>query len=290
MTQATTITREPQVFDPRPDIRLIAADMDGTLLDDSDELNENLFPLVRELTRRGITFCPASGRQYFNLLERFSEVADELVFISDNGAYVARRGQEVSSDCLAIESVAPLVAAIRGLEHLGVDGGAVVCGKRSAYIERHDPRFFNEVSRYNARLQVVDNLEDLHTSGDEILKVSAFDFGSAEHATAPALAAFRDQHQVVVSGTHWVDVLNQSANKGAGVRQLQAALGVTRDQTMVFGDFLNDLEMMDAATYSFAMDNAHPQLLDRARYAAPRNTENGVVRTISSVLGLPWSH
>jgi hydroxymethylpyrimidine pyrophosphatase-like HAD family hydrolase len=57
---------------------------------------------------------------------------------------------------------------------------------------------------------------------------------------------------------------------------------------MVFGDFLNDLEMMGAADYSFAMDNAHPLLRERARYIAPPNSENGVVRTISSVLGLPW--
>jgi hydroxymethylpyrimidine pyrophosphatase-like HAD family hydrolase len=94
----------------------------------------------------------------------------------------------------------------------------------------------------------------------------------------------------VVSGEHWVDVMNPATNKGAGIRSIQRALGITPAQTMVFGDFLNDLEMMDAADYSFAMHNAHPVLRERARYVAPPNTENGVVRTISSVLGLPWVH
>ena len=56
---------------------------------------------------------------------------------------------------------------------------------------------------------------------------------------------------------------------------------------MVFGDFLNDLEMMDTADYSFAMDNAHPKLRARARFVAPSNNDNGVVRTIASVLDLP---
>jgi hydroxymethylpyrimidine pyrophosphatase-like HAD family hydrolase len=93
----------------------------------------------------------------------------------------------------------------------------------------------------------------------------------------------------VVSGRHWVDVMNLSANKGEGIRHLQQALGITAAQTMVFGDFLNDLEMMDAAEYSFAMENAHPELRARARYLAPSNAENGVVRTISSVLGLAWT-
>ena len=55
---------------------------------------------------------------------------------------------------------------------------------------------------------------------------------------------------------------------------------------MVFGDYLNDLEMMDEAAYSFAMANAHPLLKAHAKFLAPGNTENGVVRTIRSVLGI----
>jgi hypothetical protein len=83
-----------------------------------------------------------------------------------------------------------------------------------------------------------------------------------------------------------VDVLSPTANKGRAVRRLQEELGVTPDQTMVFGDFLNDLEMMDAATWSFAVANAHPLLKARARFVAPANNANGVVRTVRAVLGL----
>ena len=261
--------------------------MDGTLLDDDNELHAHLWPLVHELSRRGIVFCPASGRQYDNLLERFREVADEVVFIAENGTYVVSRGREISSDCLGLDVVGRLVAALRALARSGVDVGVVICGKHSAYIERGDERFRAEVDKYYARLLVVDDL--LAVTDDDVLKIAVFDFGSAERTTAPALESFRATHQVVVSGEHWVDVMNLTANKGEGIRQLQRALGITRAQTMVFGDFLNDLEMMDAADYSFAMDNAHPALRERARYLAPSNSENGVVRTISSVLGLEWS-
>jgi len=278
---------EPPTFDVRPDIRLIAADLDGTLLDDDDELHEHLWPLVRELSRRGIVFCPASGRQYFNLLELFADVADAVVFVAENGTFVVRRGQEISSDCLAGEVVERLVVAARALTARGVDAGVVVCGKRSAYIERADGAFRAVVDKYYARLEVVDDLAA--ATGDDVLKVAVFTFGSAADEVAPALDAFRATHQVVVSGEHWVDVMSTGANKGAGIRQLQQSLGITRAQTMVFGDFLNDLEMMDAADYSFAMANAHPELRARARYLAPPNSENGVVRTISSVLGLDWS-
>jgi Cof subfamily protein (haloacid dehalogenase superfamily) len=272
----------------RPDIRLIAADMDGTLLDDDDSLHDHIWPLVRELARLGIVFCPASGRQYHNLLERFREVADDVVFIAENGAYVVQHGREISSDCLSIDLVGRIVVTARELAATSVDVGVVLCGKRSAYIERQDPAFRAEVDKYYTRLRVVDDL--LTVTDDEVLKVALHDFGSAEQTTAPAFEEFRATHKVVVSGEHWIDVMNPATNKGEGIRHLQAALGITPAQTMVFGDFLNDLEMMDMADYSFAMANAHPVLREHARFVAPPNVENGVVRTISSVLGLSWSH
>jgi hydroxymethylpyrimidine pyrophosphatase-like HAD family hydrolase len=80
--------------------------------------------------------------------------------------------------------------------------------------------------------------------------------------------------------------MNRTANKGTALRGLQQALGITPAQTMVFGDYLNDLEMLDAAEWSFAMANAHPQVVRRARHLAPSNNDNGVLRTISRVLGL----
>jgi Cof subfamily protein (haloacid dehalogenase superfamily) len=253
--------------------------MDGTLVDDAKEIHDELWPLIDELHARGVTFCPASGRQYHNLVQEFADVADELVFIAENGTYVVARGREISSDGLDLDVARRVVRRVRGIPQ----AGAILCGKRSAYIERRDPPFVTQASTYYARLRIVDDLLDV--AGDDVLKVAIYDFVSAEHNTAPRLAEFRAAHQVVVSGARWVDVLSPTASKGHALRQVQAALGVTPDQTMAFGDFLNDLEMMDAATYSFAMANAHPQLKARARWIAPANNANGVVRTIRALLG-----
>ncbi|MGB7980619.1 MAG: Cof-type HAD-IIB family hydrolase [Candidatus Nanopelagicales bacterium] len=275
---------EPPLFDHVPDIRLIACDMDGTLLDEHDAVHDEFWPLIDELHERGIVFCPASGRQYYNLAERFDQIAAEVVFIAENGTYVVRDGKELSADCLDREVARDLVSVARGLVAGGADVGAVLCGKTSAYIERDDPVFLDEVDKYYHRLEVVPDLQDVE---DDILKVAIYDFESSEAVSAPAYAGFLDTHQVVVSGQHWLDVMDPHANKGTGLRHIQDALGITRAQTMVFGDFLNDLEMMDEADYSFAMANAHPELAARARYRAPGNADNGVVRTIRSVLRLP---
>ncbi|MFR0355863.1 Cof-type HAD-IIB family hydrolase [Streptomyces sediminimaris] len=277
------------------DIRLIVTDMDGTLLDDAKRVPPGLWRTLAELRWRGVVFSPASGRQYATLAKEFAEVAEGMVFIAENGTYVVRDGVELSSDPLEPGVAAGVVRAVRQLVADGVDVGAVVCGKRSAYVERGDEAFLAEVRRYYAEHRVV---EDATALDDDVIKVALFDFGAAERTTAPALEPFTATlphsrlrssggiPKVVVSGEHWVDVMNGTADKGAALRRLQHELGVTPAQTMVFGDYLNDLEMLDAADWSFAMANAHPDVIARARHLAPSNNDNGVLRTIARVLGL----
>ncbi|CAL2072694.1 Cof-type HAD-IIB family hydrolase [Streptomyces murinus] len=265
------------------DIRLIVTDMDGTLLDGDQRIPAGLWPMLAELRGRGVLFSPASGRQYATLARQFADVAEGMVFIAENGTYVVRDGVELSSDPLERATAAGVAEVVRRLNAAGGDAGAVVCGKRAAYVERTDEAFLAEVRRYYVEHRVVD---DVTAVDDDFIKVAVFDFHSAERSTAPALAPFAGTHQVVVSGEHWVDVMTRTANKGAALRALQQALGITPAQTMVFGDYLNDLEMMDAAEWSFAMSNAHPDVIARARHLAPSNDENGVLRTISRVLGL----
>jgi Cof subfamily protein (haloacid dehalogenase superfamily) len=273
----------PLQLDHLPEIKLIACDLDGTLLDDAHAIHDDFWPLIDQLYAKGIIFCPASGRQYQNLLEQFRRVADEMIFIAENGAYVMRAGVELSSDCLTQRQTHDLVRTARGLTGLGANAGTVLCGKRSAYVERTDAVFLDQVGNY---CHCLEQVGDLLTVEDDILKVSVFEFEEIERIVAPAFAHYRQSLQVVVSGQHWIDIMGPGVNKGVGIRRIQQALQISRDETMVFGDFLNDLEMMDEARYSFAMENAHPGLKARARYLAPRNTDNGVVRTLRSVLGI----
>ncbi|MFJ4466361.1 Cof-type HAD-IIB family hydrolase [Streptomyces sp. NPDC089424] len=266
------------------DIRLVVTDMDGTLLDDDKRVPAGLWEVLERLKERGVLFSPASGRQYATLAREFAPAAEGMVFIAENGTYVVRDGVELSSDTLAPAVVTDVVQEVRRLAADGVDVGAVVCGKRSAYVERADAPFLAEVGKYYVEHRVVD---DVSAVDDDVLKVALHDFGPVERVTAPALARFGATHQVVVSGAHWVDLMNRTANKGAAVRRLQRELGITPAQTVVFGDYLNDLEMLDTAEWSYAMANAHPQVVRRARHLAPANTDNGVLRTLTRLLGLP---
>jgi Cof subfamily protein (haloacid dehalogenase superfamily) len=277
------------VTDDIPDIRLVASDMDGTLLDGDGNVPDAFWPLLDDLERAGVLFAPASGRQYQTLVEVFGE-RPGLVFIAENGTTVVREGVTLAIEPLAPESVAPVVTWARGQaggDDAGGDAqpaaGLVVCGARSAYIERVDPEFVSHVRRYYAALEVVDDVLAA-ARHDDVLKLAVYDHGRAEDRTGPAVRALGLDVDVVVSGANWVDVMRRGVNKGRALERLQRELGVTRDQTMAFGDYLNDLELIDAAGWSYAVENAHPLVRERARHLAPANTAGGVLTTVRAVL------
>ncbi len=266
----------------RPDIRLIAVDMDGTLLLPDGSIPGGLWPLLERLRARGIAFAPASGRQLATLQSMFAGVDADLDYIAENGAYVVRGDEEISSDAVDPAVAASVIERVRGLVGSGaLRAGLVVCGKASAYIEDTGDEFVAEVEKYYAKLEIV---PDLRAVDDQVLKLAIYDFDGGEAHTAPAFADLRATHQVIVSGPCWVDIMNTSVNKGVALRNLQRALGVTSAQTVAFGDYLNDLELLQAADWSYAMAEAHPDVAAVARFRAPSNAEAGVIAVVTDLI------
>lgn len=263
------------------DVGLVVCDMDGTLLTSDDAIPDAFWPLLERLRERGATFVPASGRQYATLARSFASAEADLAYVAENGSLVVHDGEVVSKTTVEPELVRQVTAALRAAPD-APDLGVVVCGVESAYIERRDPAFVTETEKYYARLQVVD---DLTAMRDEVLKIAVFVFGEAERLAATTFAPIARTHQVVVSGVNWIDIMHAEVDKGRAVRALQAALGVPPERTVVFADYLNDLEMLDAAAWSFAMANGHPAVRERARYLAPSNDEHGVVTVLRRLLG-----
>jgi hydroxymethylpyrimidine pyrophosphatase-like HAD family hydrolase len=78
-----------------------------------------------------------------------------------------------------------------------------------------------------------------------------------------------------------MDLGKLDTSKGMAIRMTQQNLNISYDETMVFGDYLNDYSMMEEAKYSYAMKNAHPQLKEVANFITKEdNDNNGVLETI----------
>lgn len=116
---------------------------------------------------------------------------------------------------------------------------------------------------------------------DPVLKIALCDMAGPMQNSFPALQKeFGNSMNLLVSGNCWMDVMPAGIDKGMGIRTLQNHLGISPEETMTFGDFYNDVAMFQASAYSYAMENAEEGVKQQARFLAPPNTENGVLRTI----------
>ncbi|MEG2256436.1 MAG: HAD hydrolase family protein, partial [Cetobacterium sp.] len=159
----------------------------------------------------------------------------------------------------------------------------IVCGKKSAYIEETDERFIKETQKYYERYKVVTDLTKVE---DDILKVTICDFSGSEINSNKYYEEYRQALQVTVSGEIWLDITAKGVNKGCTIKKIQDMLNIKHEETMVFGDYLNDLEMMGSGYYSYAMENAHDDLKKVSRFMAHSNDNNGVVKAIKEVMKL----
>ena len=263
---------------PQQNIKFIAADMDGTLLNEHGKLDPEFFNLYERLAAQDIIFAAASGRQYYSLMETFAPLKDRMMFVAENGTLVMHKGQELYSCLLDTDAIKDIIQEARAIEGAHV----VLCGKKSAYIETKDERALAEISKYYHRREQV---EDLLAVEDDFIKVAICHFDGSQEKVNPTIdAKFGENYQVVVSAKIWLDVMNAEASKGAAIKHLQNTLGFTYEQTMSFGDYLNDLEMLKESYHSYAMENAHPKLKEIARFSAPSNVDAGVFQVLEKLL------
>jgi Cof subfamily protein (haloacid dehalogenase superfamily) len=260
------------------DIKLIATDMDGTLLNAAKELPVNFLPVFRQLHARGILFAAASGRQFYNIRNKFTTIQGEVIFIAENGSYVVYRGQELLVQALDRQTVDRLIAIARDIP----DAFIILCGKNQAYIENDTPEFVKNVNMYYDRWEKVGDL--LQVDDDIFLKIAVCDLAGSENNSYLHFKHLENELEVKVSGSIWLDLSHKLANKGRAINVIQKHFGIDFNETMVFGDYLNDLEMMKEGYFSYAVENAHANVKAAARFITSSNEENGVMQVLESLL------
>jgi Cof subfamily protein (haloacid dehalogenase superfamily) len=259
-------------------VRLVVTDMDGTLLDDQKKLSPDFWDVERQLSEKGVLFAVASGRQFYNLYEVFEATRDRTIFLAENGSYGFYKGKELFVDPLDRGAAHDFIRIARTLPGTGM----ILCCQGAAYIESVDERFVAEVKKHYARIEIVPDLLEVH---DTCLKFTVCDFSALLTRTYPRFSGFSDDFKVAVSGAIWLDITDRNANKGTAVKRIQEQFGISEAETMVFGDFLNDVEMMAVARYSYAMKNAHHEIVRIAQYVTEKdNNEAGVTDTIRRVV------
>lgn len=259
-------------------IKLIASDMDETLLDGDGRLPAGFDACMAELKARQVLFMPASGRQYASLLRLFPEYRQDFIFSAENGCLVMYQGQELFSSILPTGLVRDLLTTAAAIPQ----AYPVVCSKSTAYVLPHWKPYLPRMKKYFLNCTVIDDFSAIR---ENIIEIALCDCEGSDaiHSIYPHIQHLAPHFHLSLSTPSWIDIKNPGIHKGTALRQVQQRLGLRADECASFGDYLNDCEMLDAAYYSFAVENAHPELMHHARFRARSNRQNGVLTAIQEL-------
>jgi hypothetical protein len=261
-------------------IKLIATDVDGTLVKDSSrEVGDEIIDAVRRLTDQGIYFAVASGRQYGSIRRMFEPAQRNLLYIAENGAHIIKDGRTFALTKMKREHVEEIMNDLRSLYP---DCHVVASTSQGCFIESRDTAFI-ELIRDSYRNDVM-LTDDILKEDTEFVKLAIYKKGSIRsHGENFLIPKWKDKVKVCMAGEEWVDFMDFSVDKGNALRLLQEKLGISPDETMVFGDNENDIGMLQAAANSYAVENAAPVVKQAAQAVCPPYWEQGVYQVLRSL-------
>ena len=270
-----------------PRVRLVALDIDGTLLRSDKTISERTRQAIDRARGNGVRLVLVTGRRQPSARRVAEELGGDVPLVLHNGALVVERGRVLRCRPLTRASARRAICSGRaaGAEpvlHCGsqgegwllVDAAARPGGLVSYYLDRS-----------RAEVRVVPDLLAA-VDAEEPIQVM---FGGARgemDALLPFLAAqlgsaARIERTVYPStGVVLLDVLDASVGKAEALSFLQERWGIASAETLAIGDNWNDREMVETAGLGFVMGNADPELLALGLAALPTNDEDGVAHAI----------
>ncbi|MGN0846691.1 MAG: Cof-type HAD-IIB family hydrolase [Kiritimatiellia bacterium] len=275
-----------------PDLRIIALDLDGTLLDSQKRLSSANRAALARAAARGALVVPTTGRFFGMMPQAVRDLPFVRYAITVNGAQVYDR----ETDTAIVREEIPLETAL-GVMRL-LDGFDVIydCyranwgwmselfkAKAAAYAtDEHYLRMVNDFRRPVPELKA--HLAATAAEGD-VQKIMLFArLDGPRDVTARITEAVNARFpEIKVTSTTWNNLeLNiASANKGVALGRFAAHLGLTLANCMALGDGRNDLTMIEAAGVGVAMANAHPDVLAAADYVSLSNDADGVAAALA---------
>lgn len=263
-------------------IKLIATDVDGTLVKDSSrEVYDEMIEVIRSLRDAGIHFVIASGRQYGSIRKMFEHTERKLCYIAENGAHIIVNGENFSVTKMNRDYVEEIMADFRGLYSEGCH--VVASTANGCYLESKDEAFIHLISEeYRNDVTLT---EDILKADADIIKLAVYKKGTIRSIGESFLIPkWQDKVKVTMAGEEWVDFMDKSVDKGNALKKIQEYFHISREETMVFGDNNNDLGMILSAEESYAVENAVEELKAKAKHICPDYTKKGVCQVLRQLL------
>lgn len=262
-------------------IKLIAIDMDGTLLLPDHTISQAVKNAVAQARERGINVVLTTGRPYAGVHAYLKELHMEQAgdyCITYNGALVqnASDGSTVAQTALGYDDYLLLEKLSRevGSHFHALD-------RNTLYTANRDISYYTVHESYVATIPLVFCEAENMDPATQFLKVMMIDEPEIlDKAITRIPDEIREKYTVLKSAPYFLEILDKRVNKGTGVKSLADALGILPEEVMAIGDQENDIAMLEFAGVGVAMDNAIPAVKEVADFVTKSNLEDGVAYAI----------
>lgn len=262
--------------------KLIALDVDGTLLDNESRLTTRTRDTLREAMKQGIKIAIATGRMYPSALPIIEEIGTKSPCVFYNGAIVREPG---AADVLYAREIGPeltseVVSFYRehGWYIQTYENDRLVVASR----ECEPCRFYEGIAKIEA-LELGENFWKRRVTSTKLLGIS-LDESKFDEMSRLTKERFDGRLYIATSWNSFVEMVHPAVNKAKGLEIAANAAGVAREDVMVFGDGSNDKEMIAWAGHGVAMENAAEMAKAAADEIAPPNDEDGAAQIIERYL------
>lgn len=259
-------------------IKLIASDMDGTLLNELGEVPEETFDLIVALRERGVHFAASSGRRYDRLCQFFAPVREQMDFVASNGAQVYADGEQIGREVYSHLSIMRLAKTVQMFPNMHL----ALFDRTKSFLLDDEDKFVREVDK---DLPNVERIYELPRPEVNIIKATIFcDDGNVMDNAYVLQRELGDLFTFAPSGSSYIDPMQPGISKATGIQQLMEHYGVAREEVMAFGDSMNDYEILRMAGTSVAMGNARSAIKQIATKVIGTNVDHSVQRELHALL------
>ena len=260
--------------------RMVALDLDGTLLNSNHVVTDRNCMALRELSKEGVTVVLVSGRMHQSILPISNQIGLENPIISYNGGMVkhAKTGKVFHHTPIAATTAMDLVDYCdqRNL-HLNF------CLDDRLYIRMENSWSELYESRTGVCATAIGDLRQL--TGGEPTKMQVLDTPEkVEHLLVDFQRDFGDRLYITRTQIEYIEFMNPRVSKGPALKALATQSGIPMNLVVAFGDGYNDLSMMTAAGFSVAMGNSINELKECANYVTESNDNDGVAQAVEQLL------
>ncbi len=260
-------------------IKLVATDLDGTVLPEGTfDLNPEYYDVIREMKKKGILFVAASGRHSSSIRRLFDCVKDDVIILAGNGSCVMYQGKTIGVEELDYGLYQEMLARMRQYH----PGMILTDNPECVWTDSSREDLVSWVrDGYHVHLEQCGDLEKIQSP---VLKVAMYLEEDAAHDATKIADEFSGRANVMTAGDRWVDVVANGADKGSGLKKIQSIFGISREETIAFGDNGNDISMLELAGTGYAVENARQEVKDAAQKVIGPMSSDSVLKELKDLL------